>query len=78
MAAAESSSVVSAEVLTYTLCLSLENRAYSEGRIEAGYIFFVLGERYFCMAANRIGEEYLFPNASISVLLAAHSAGIHK
>ena len=38
MAAAESSSsVVSAEVLTYTLCLSSENRAYSEERIEAGY-----------------------------------------
>ena len=39
MAAAESSSsVVSAEALTYTLCLSSENRAYSEGRTEAGYI----------------------------------------
>ena len=38
MAAAESSSsVVSAEALTYTLCLSTENRAYSEGRTEAGY-----------------------------------------
>ena len=46
MAAAESSSVVSAEALTYTLCLSSENRAYSEGRTEAGYIsFFSLGER---------------------------------
>ena len=39
MAAAESSSsVVSAEALTYMLCLSSENRAYSEGRTEAGYI----------------------------------------
>ena len=79
MATAESSSsVVSTEVLTYTLCLSSVNQACSEGRIEAGYIFLVLGERYFCMAANGIGEEYLFPNASISVLLSAHSAGIHK
>ena len=48
MAAVESSSsVVSAEALTYTLCLSSENRAYSEGRTEAGYIFFVLWERCF-------------------------------
>ena len=53
MAAAESSSsVVSAEALTYTLCLSSKNRAYSEGRTEAGYIFSVLWERCFCMAAN--------------------------
>ena len=74
MAAVESSSVVNAEALTYTLCLSLKNRAYSEGRTEAGYIFSVLWERCFCMAAN----EYLFPNASVSVLQAAHSAGIHK
>ena len=77
MAAVESSSSdVSAEVLTYTLCS--ENRAYSEGRTEAGYIFFVLWERCFCMAANGIQEEYLFPNASISVLQTAHLAGIHK
>ena len=38
MAAAESpSSAVSAEALTYTLCLRSENRAYSEERAEAGY-----------------------------------------
>ena len=30
------------------------------------------------MAANGIREEYLFPNASVSVLQAAHSAGIRK
>ena len=54
------SSVVSAEELTYMLCLSMENRAYSEGRKEAGYIFIVLWERCFCMAANGIREEYLF------------------
>ena len=30
------------------------------------------------MASNGIQEEYLFPNASISVLQAAHLAGIHK
>ena len=71
------SSVVSAEALAYVLCLSSENRAYSEGRTEAGYIFFVLWERHFCMAANGIREEYLFPNASVSILQVAHSAGIH-
>ena len=64
MAAAESSSsVVSAEALTYTLCLSSENRAYSEGRPE---VKLVIWERCFCMAANGIREEYLFPNASVS------------
>ena len=42
MAAVESSSVVSAEALTLTLCLSSKNRAYSEGRTDAGYIVFVL------------------------------------
>ena len=78
MAAVESSSVVSAEALTYTFCLSSENQAYSEGKKKAGYIFFVLWERCFCMAANRFREEYLFTNASVSVLQAAHSAGIHK
>ena len=79
MTAAESSSVVSAEALTYTFCLSSENRAYSEGRTEAGYIiFFVLWERCFCMAANGFREEYLLPNASISVLQATHSAGFHN
>ena len=47
MAAAEySSSVVSAEALTYTLCLSSENRAYSEGRTEAGYISLFSWERF--------------------------------
>ena len=30
------------------------------------------------MAANGIREEYLFPNVSVYVLQAAHSAGIHK
>ena len=60
MAAMESSSsVVSAKAPTYTLCLSSENRAYSEGRTETGYIFFVLWERCFCMAANGIREEYV-------------------
>ena len=78
MASVESSSVVSAEALTYTLCLSSENRAYSEGRTEAGYISFFLLERGFCMAPSGNREEYLFPNDSVSVLRAAHSAGIHK
>ena len=30
------------------------------------------------MAPSRIREEYLIPNDSVSVLQAAHSAGIHK
>ena len=65
MAAAESSFVVSEEALTYMLCLSSENRAYSEERTEAGYIFFVLWERCFCMAANGIREESIFfPNTA--------------
>ena len=77
MAAAESSSVVSAEALTCTLCLSSENRAYS--RKNKSWLYFVcsLGD-FFCMAANGIREEYLFPNASVSVLQAAHSAGINN
>ena len=72
MAAAESSfSVVSAEALTYTLCLSSENLALSE----AGYTFFVLWERCSCMAAKRdSGRVYV----SVSVLQEAHSADIHK
>ena len=41
------SSVVRAEMLPYTWKM----RAYSEERTEAGYIFFVLWERY---CANRI------------------------
>ena len=45
-AAESSSSVVSAEALTYMLCLSSENRAYSEGRTEAGYNSLSLGERF--------------------------------
>ena len=59
-----------------TSVVDAENRAYSEGRTEAGYIFFVLWERCFNMAANGIWEDYLFPNASVYVLQAAHSAGI--
>ena len=60
MAAVESSSVVSAEALTYTLCLSSENRAYSEGRTEAGYISFFLLERGFCMAPSGLGKSICF------------------
>ena len=30
------------------------------------------------MAANGFREEYLFPNASVSVVQAAHSAGFHN
>ena len=58
MAAAESSSVVSAEALICTLCVSSENRAHSEERTEAGYIFFVIWKRRYCMAANGIREEF--------------------
>ena len=65
MAAAEYSSVVSAEAFAYMLCLSSEKLAYSEGRTEAGYLFFVFWERCFCMATNGMREEYLFPNASV-------------
>ena len=79
MAAAESSSsVVSAEALTYTLCLSSENRAYSEGRTEAGYNSLFSWSEVFCMAPSGIREENLFPNDSVSVLQVAHSAGIRN
>ena len=30
------------------------------------------------MATNRIREEYLFSNASVSIVQAAHFAGIHN
>ena len=36
-----------------------------------------LGER-FLYSSQGIREEYLFPNDSVSVLQAAHLAGIHK
>ena len=61
MAAAESSSsVVSAKALTYMLRLTRKNRAYSEGRTEAGSIFFFLWERCFCMAATGLGKSISF------------------
>ena len=82
MAAAESSSsVVSAEALTYTLCLSSENRAYSEGRTEAGYISLFSWREGFVWIPAGLGKSFcfqMFPNDSVSVLQAAHSAGIHK
>ena len=75
MAAVESSSsVVRAEALTYTLCLSSK----IERKNRSWLYFFVHLERGFCMAPSGIREEYLFPNNSVSVLQAAHSAGIHK
>ena len=77
-AAESSSSVVSAEALTYTLCLISENRAYSEGRTEAGYNSLFSWREVFCMAPSGIREEYRFPNDTVSVLQAAHSACIHK
>ena len=70
MAAAELSfSVVSAEALTYTLCLSSENLAYSEGRSESGYIFFCsLGEMFLYGCQWDSGRAYV----SVSVLQEAH------
>ena len=69
MAAAEYfSSVVSAEALTYTLCLS------SEKEQKLAIFLCSLGER-FLYGSQR---DYLFPNDSVSVLQAAHSAEIHK
>ena len=72
MAAVESSSsVVHAEALTYTLCLSSK----IELILKEEQKLFVLLERGFCMAPRGIREEYLIP---VSVLQAAHSAGINK
>ena len=76
MAAAESSSsVVRAEALTYTLCLSSIELILKEGQKLAIFLC-SLGERF--LYGSQGGEEYLFPNDSVSVLQAAHSAGIHK
>ena len=60
------------------LRLSSDNRTYSEGRTEAGYISLFSWREVFCMAPSGIREEYLFPNDSVSVLQAAYSTGIHK
>ena len=62
MAAAESSSsVVSAEALTYTLCLSSENRAYSERRTEKLAIFSSFsGRDVFIWLPTGFGKRILF------------------
>ena len=58
MAAAESSSsVVSAEALTYTLCLSFENRAYSEGITETGYISLFSWREVFVWLPAGLGKS---------------------
>ena len=78
MAAAEySCSVVSAEALTYTLCLSSENRAYSEGRTEAGYISLFSWREVFVWLPAGLEKSICFQMIP-SVLQAAHSAGIRK
>ena len=61
MAAAESSSsVVSAEVLTYTLCLSFENLACSEGITETGYISLFSWREVFVWLAVGLGKSICF------------------
>ena len=60
MAAAESSSVVSEEALTYMLCLSSGNGAYSEGRT----VFSWLSGMFLYGCQWDSGREYLFPNVS--------------
>ena len=58
MAAAEySSSVVSAEALTYTLRLSSENRAYSEG---SGYISLFSWREVFVWLPAGLGKSICF------------------
>ena len=56
----------------------LKNRAYSEGRTEAGYISLFSWREVFVWLPAGLGKSILFPNDSVSVLQAAHSAGIHK
>ena len=74
MAAVESSSsVVSAEALTYTLCLSSENRAYSEGRT-GSWLYFLcsLGEifLYSCQwESGRVSVYKRFRLCSIGITL---------
>ena len=61
MAAAESSSsVVSAEALTYMLYLSSENRAYSEERTEAGYISLFSWREIFVWLPGGLGKSICF------------------
>ena len=60
------------------MCLSLENRVYSEGRQQKMAIFSLFSWReVFVWLPTGFGKS-MFPNASVSVLQAAHSAGIHK
>ena len=61
MATAESSSsVVSAEALTYTLSLNSENRAYSEERTEAGYNFLFSWREVFVWLPGGLGKSICF------------------
>ena len=62
-----SSSVASAEALTYASSKLGKSELIMKEKQKADYIFFVVRERCFCMAANGIREEYLFPNASVCV-----------
>ena len=78
MAAAEpSSSAVSAETLTNTLSLSSENRVYSEGRTEAGYISLFSWREVFVWLPAGLGKSICFQMIPF-LLQAAHLAGIHK
>ena len=54
----------------------LENRAYSEGRTEAGYNSLFSWREVFVWLPGGLGKS--IPNDSVSVLQAAQSVGIHK
>ena len=78
MAAAESSvssSVVSAEALTYAVSKLGKSELImkEEQKLAIFSLFSVRG--VFCMAANGSQDEYLFPNASVYVQQAAHRLG---
>ena len=55
-----SSSVVSAEALINTLCRSSENRAYSEGRTEAGYNSLFSWREAFVWLPAGLGKSICF------------------
>ena len=73
MAAAESSSVVNAEALSCTLCLSSENRAYLKEEQKLAIFSLFSWREVFVWLPMGLGKSICF-----QMIPAAHSAGIKK